>query len=236
MTLQACLNGSRHPQEHEAIPTTPEACAAEAQAAVAAGATDLHIHPRTADGRDSLAPDDVAAWVSAIRAVVKVPVGVTTGAWAWTGGGSPTEAVAAWQVLPDHASVNWHEPDAHELAAALLERGVGLAVGLWSVADAESWIASDLVDRTAVVLLELPDAALQEPVADELLALVRPTGRPILLHGEERSAWPMLDLAVRHGVGTRVGFEDVVELPTGELPAGNADLVAAAVARGAGPR
>lgn len=231
--LQCCLNGSRDADEHPGVPVTAESCAADAAAVVAAGAQDLHVHPRTGDGRDSLEPSDVAQWVEAVRAVVDVPVGVTTGAWAWTGGTSPARAVAAWTVLPDHASVNWHERDAVDLAAALVDRGVQLSAGLWTEDAARDWLASTWREHTSVVLLELADAPDQRETAEALLELVRPTGIPVLLHGEGRSAWPMLDLAVELGVSTRIGLEDVVEGPDGEHVDGNVALVELASARGA---
>jgi uncharacterized protein (DUF849 family) len=231
--LQCCLNGSRDVDEHPAVPLTPEACAEEAAAAVAAGAQDLHVHPRTPDGRDSLAPADVATWVEAVRAVVDVPVGVTTGAWAWTGGTSAAQAVAGWTVLPDHASVNWHERDATEVAAALVARGVDLNAGLWTEDAAEHWLSSPWREHTSLVLLELADAPGQREVAEWLLDLVEPAGVPVLLHGEGRSAWTVLDLAVERGVATRIGLEDVLEGPGGEPVDSNADLVRQAVARGA---
>lgn len=229
--IQCCLNGSRGLDEHAAVPLTPEACAREAVAAVAAGATDLHVHPRTSDGRDSVAAEHVGAWVAAVREVVDVPVGVTTGAWAWSGPTGATAAVAEWQVLPDHASVNWHEAASEAVCAALQERGVAINVGLWSERDAEEWLDSAWVEATDLVLVELPDVGDQIEVAERLLELVRPTGLPILLHGEGRSAWEMVDLAGRQGVATRIGLEDVLEGPDGAEVAGNAELVALALER-----
>jgi uncharacterized protein (DUF849 family) len=231
--LQACLNGSRGVDEHPEVPVTPTACARDAVAVVEAGVQDLHVHPRTADGRDSLVPTDVARWVEAVRDVVDVPVGVTTGAWAWAGGSSPAQAVAGWTVLPDHASVNWHERGATTLAAALLDRGVAVNAGLWTEDAAEAWIASEWPGRTALVLLELADAPGQEATAERLLEIVEPAGVPVLLHGEGRSTWPVLDLAVARGTSTRIGLEDVVTGPDGEAVSGNVDLVRHAVARGA---
>lgn len=229
--IQCCLNGSRGHDEHPAVPLTPEACAQEAVAAVAAGATDLHLHPRTSDGRDSVAAEHVGAWVAAVREVVDVRVGVTTGAWAWSGPTGATAAVAEWDVLPDHASVNWHEAASEAVCAALQQRGVAINVGLWSERDAEEWLDSSWVEATDLVLVELPDVAGQVEVAERLLELVRPSGRPVLLHGEGRSAWEMVDLAGRAGVTTRIGLEDVLEGPDGTEVAGNADLVALALGR-----
>lgn len=231
--LQCCVNGSREREEHAAVATTALECAEEAALAVAAGALDLHVHPRTADGRDSLAAADVATWVEAIRDRVDVPVGVTTGAWAWSPRRSAASAVAEWTVLPDHASVNWHEPQATSVCRALHERGVAINVGLWTESDARSWLDSSWVDATAVVLLELADLPAQVDVARRLLDLVRPTGLPVLLHGEGRSAWPVLDLAVQVGVRTRIGLEDVLDGPDGQPVAGNAELVELASSRGA---
>lgn len=53
--VQACLNGSRRSDEHEALPVSPEGLAAAARGAVAAGAAELHVHPRRPDGAETLA-------------------------------------------------------------------------------------------------------------------------------------------------------------------------------------
>ena len=82
MLLKAAINGKRMRNEHAAIPMTPHQQAAEATAAVAAGADAIHVHPRDSDGRESLASDDLAGTLEAIRAACpSTPVGVSTGAW-----------------------------------------------------------------------------------------------------------------------------------------------------------
>lgn len=233
--MQACLNGARGSDEHPAIAVNPEACAAEALAAVEAGADDLHIHPRTDDGRDSLVADDVARWVGAVRAVCDLPVGVTTGAWAWCGGLSAAQAVRSWSVLPDHASVNWHEGESERIATAVLDRGIRLHAGLWTEESARQWAESSWPEHTACVLLELSDSPDQTDLARRLVDLV--VGRlgdrevPILLHGEGLSAWPALDCAVAWGVQARIGLEDVLVGPDDEEVGGNADLLHLAARR-----
>ena len=112
-----CLNGPRGAADGTAVPLTPESMAQAAAEAVAAGATDIHVHPKTPCGRDSLSPRVVAATLEAIRTRVSVPVGVTTGAWAEPDPEARLARVRGWTVLPDHASVNWHEPGADEVAA-----------------------------------------------------------------------------------------------------------------------
>src|SRR5438309_9090907 len=54
--IKACLNGARRRQEHPAIPVTPDELAAESRRAVEARAGALHVHPRAADGSQTLDP------------------------------------------------------------------------------------------------------------------------------------------------------------------------------------
>lgn len=231
--LQACLNGQRTREDHPAVPITAEELAEAAAEAVAAGAGDLHLHPREGRGHDSLEPDVVAEVLVAVRSAVPgIPVGVTTGAWT----GSQTqrvEAIGAWSVLPDHASVNWHEEGADQVAQALLEAGVQVDAGLWTPTDVTAWLAWPLHDRCARVLLELPDgpapagvAGLAEAMLAPLKSVV-PIGR-ILLHGEGSTAWEALEYAGWSGLQTRVGLEDVLTLPDGAPASDNAGLVRAA--------
>jgi hypothetical protein len=49
---------------------------------------------------------------------------------------------------------------------------------------------------------------------------------PILLHGEEAGAWPVLEYAKRNNLDTRIGFEDTLKGPDGTwLATGNEELV-----------
>jgi uncharacterized protein (DUF849 family) len=54
--------------------------------------------------------------------------------------------------------------------------------------------------------------------------------RPRLLHGDaDAIVWPMLDVALHRGYDTRIGLEDTLTLPDGQLAKDNAELVAHAV-------
>lgn len=231
--VQVCLNGSRGAGDGTAVPLTPSTLARSAAEAVAAGATDVHVHPKSPCGQDSLSARVLAPVLIALRDRLRVPVGVTTGAWAEPDPAARVARVHDWTVLPDHASVNWHEPGAEEVAAALLERGVGVEAGIWSGTDgAARFAASPLGPRVLRVLAEVtdpdPDGAVT--TARALLAELGPAhGRPVLLHGEDGGAWPVLRLAGRLGLAARIGLEDTLFLPDGERAASNADLVGAAL-------
>jgi len=231
--LQACLNGGRSRRDHPAIPLTPAALGRDAAAVRAAGADTLHIHPRTAGGRESLHRDAIAAALEAVReAAPGMPVGVSTGAWIDTGGPARLPALRAWRVLPDFVSVNLTEADAEQVVGLMHARGIGVETGLGSVADAERLVAGRMPRYSLRVLVEVegaPDRARAEALRIlDVLDAAR-MRKPVLLHGRDRCAWEMVALAAERGLASRVGFEDMLTLPSGALAAGNAALVAAAV-------
>jgi uncharacterized protein (DUF849 family) len=229
--VKACINGARTPDQHPNLPVTPDQLAAAAVAAHEAGAQAVHLHPKTADGVDSLYDSEVAAAVTAVRAAVPgLPLGVTTGFWALPDADARLRAVDAWTVLPDFASLNWHEPGSEELAHLLLSKGLGVEVGLFHAEAAASWAKSDLATHCMRVMIELQGDA-DVPVADDMLERVFAVGSPapVLLHGLDESCWPLLEYAGVRGVQTRIGLEDTLTLPDGSVAPDNAALVSAAV-------
>ena len=186
------------------------------------------------DGRESLAAPDVARAVSAVRSACRgTQAGISTGAWIEPDPDRRLARVRRWHVLPDYASVNFNEPGAVEIAEELMELGVGVEAGLSDTGAAELLVRSGLEDRCLRVLLEpqepeLP-AALHTVVAMERVLGGATTGRaPRLLHGVDATAWPLLQEAGRRGYDARIGLEDTLRLPDGELAGDNLELVRAA--------
>jgi uncharacterized protein (DUF849 family) len=235
--LQACLNGDRAPGAHPALPLHADELAAAAVACVRAGAGAIHMHPRDADGREALDAPVIDPAVRAVRSAAGVPVGVATGAWVEPDPERRAALVRGW-TAPDYASVNLSEPGAVPVMRALLDAGVGIEAGIWSVADAERLAASGLQDRPLRILVEVmegtgPAAAASAREIDAALdaAGVRP---PRLHHGEREATWPVLEQAIALGRDTRIGLEDTLTLPDGRTAPDNAALVAHAILRGAG--
>ncbi|MBN1530906.1 MAG: 3-keto-5-aminohexanoate cleavage protein [Thermoleophilaceae bacterium] len=237
MLVKACLNGARSPSEHPALPVTPGELAAEAGAAVAAGAGALHLHPRDAEGAETLAAAAVAAALRAIRSACPgVPVGVSTGLWITDGDPERRLAeIAGWAggERPDFASVNLSEEGAGELAAALRDVGVGVEAGTWSEENAELVAAGALRGDLVRILIEPQEddagAAVARAAAIERELSDRGVPGPRLHHGYGAATWAVLAAAVARGRDIRAGLEDTLELPGGGTASGNGELVAAAV-------
>jgi uncharacterized protein (DUF849 family) len=235
MLLKAALNGARAPAEHPALPVLPQQLAAASTAAVAAGAGAVHLHVRGQTGEESLDAGPVADTLLVVRAAcAAVPIGISTGAWIEPDAGRRLAAVRSWHIVPDFASVNFHEDGASAIARALLDRGVALEAGLETVAAGEVLIASGLDGRCLRMLLEPQEAELAaaratvarlETLLDRLAVRV-----PRLLHGTGATAWPLLALARDRGYDTRIGLEDTLVLPDGRRATDNAELVASAKA------
>lgn len=233
--MKACINGARTPDEHPRLPVTAEQLAADVAAVELAGADAVHLHVKDAAGDDTLEAAPLAAVLTAVGdAAPRMPVGVTTGAWASAGPQDRVAAVRSWTVLPGFASVNWHEDGAEEVAAALLDRGVGVEAGLYHDEAVTAWAGSPFRDRCLRVLLELPDGLNQTAtgaMANRLLGSVRDAVGdtiPVVLHGEGSSCWPALQHAAILGVATRIGLEDTLELPDCSPAPDNATLVRSA--------
>jgi uncharacterized protein (DUF849 family) len=237
MLLKACLNGGTTRDEHPSVPQTPAELAADAAAAVAAGAGAIHLHPRDSSGAETLEADAVLSAVAAVRtAVPATPVGVTTGLWA--AAGDPARRmtlVARWAGAdrPDFASVNLSEPGADELAGLLTDLGIAVEAGVWSVDDADRLAASAFGRQVLRILIEPSDLEPQDAVAlaaDIEAALDRHghLAAPRLHHGEGVATWPVLRAAIAGGRDIRVGLEDTVVLEDGRPASGNRELVQAA--------
>jgi uncharacterized protein (DUF849 family) len=229
--VKACINGARTPEAHPNLPVSPAQLAAEALAAHQAGAKAVHMHPKTADGVDSLLPQHVDAAVAAVRHTAPgLPLGVTTGYWALPDADARLRAVDGWAALPDFASVNWHEPGAEDLARLLLSKGLGVEAGIFHTEAAESWAASEIAEHCMRVMIELPPEA-DVATADDLFSQVMAadSAAPVLLHGLDESCWPLLEHAGVRGVQARIGLEDTLRLPDGSIATDNAALVSAAV-------
>jgi len=232
MIVQACINGARPFDYHPALPLTVEAMARDSAACVSAGAAEIHLHPRAADGQESLAAVDETIRLVR-RACPGTLVGVSTGAWIEDDQRRTRDYIAAWRVLPDYASVNLSEADAPAIIGLLHSIGVGVEAGLATVDDARRFVALADCQRVFRILIEIDeqDLSAADRIADGIAAVLAEAGvaRPILLHGFDATVWHFVDLARQRRWSTRIGLEDGCRRAYGDVARNNAQLVTDAV-------
>jgi len=229
--IKACLNGSRRPGDHDALPLSPSALANDAHACQQAGAGAVHIHPRGMGGRETLEPDACAAAIEAIRDQCPgLPIGLTTGLWIVGDSARRHALIKSWTVLPDFCSVNVAEPGTEQLWDLLLNKGIAVEAGLSSIADARLFVASPFREQSLRVLIEIEPGGPDDPVksAAAITRILDAGGvkSPRLQHGLGACAWPVLRDALARGYDVRIGLEDTLTLRDNSHATGNADLVA----------
>jgi uncharacterized protein (DUF849 family) len=230
VVLQAALNGNR---DHPAAPRTTDELAAEARAAIDAGAGSLHLHPYDEDGRETLAAESCAAALRAVRAACPgVPISLSTSATIEPDPGQRYALVAAWTVLPDLATANQGEEGIREICELLVARGVGIEAGLQSLEDARAFVAAGIAPRCARAMVEPLDHdpldAMAHAGAIERVLSEGGVRLEQVHHGDGVASWAVNRRAVARGHGIRTGLEDTPVLPDGRMAAGNGALVAAA--------
>ncbi len=230
--LQVALNGDRI---HPAAPRTPAAIANAAFAAAQAGAHAVHVHAFDHTGAETLAPDAVAAVLTAIRLrAPHLPISLTTSAAIIADPQQRLATVARWTELPDLVTANQGEAGILALCESLLARGVGIEAGLLTLADAHTFIRAGLAPRCRRVLLEPldedPAEALRHVEAMEQALATAGILLEQVHHGYGAGCWPVNRRGLARGHGIRTGLEDVTILPDGLPASDNAALVTAAVA------
>lgn len=227
VAVMACLNGARSREQHPGVPQSAGELSLDAVAARDAGAFAVHVHPRDARGGQTLEARACDAAVAAIRAATRgLPVGVSTAEEIDPDPFARAAAVSAWRTPPDFVSVNLAETGWAGIIRAALHAGIGVEAGLASADDARELSRSPFAHRLVRALVEVDGGADEAQAVAELV----PDGVAQLWHGYGERTWEVIAAAGARGHDVRVGLEDVTVLPDGRAAAGNAELVAGAVA------
>jgi 3-keto-5-aminohexanoate cleavage enzyme len=239
-----------------AIPYTPAEYAAEARRAVDAGASMIHIHARTPDGRPSYAVEDFRAITEAITAEVDVVVNYSTGAI----GVSVEQRVAYLRELrPDVAALNMgsmnyakYSRSSRDFVFALVfanpfEEIVALLEAMNELGIKPEHECFDLGHVGSLEPL-VHKGVLREPLQVScvmgVLGGIRPGARTLAHMADQipggaegpnnwgvigigRDQWRLVAAAALGG-NVRVGLEDNFYLPDGEMARSNGELIAKA--------
>jgi uncharacterized protein (DUF849 family) len=242
-------NGARRTKaDHPNLPITPDEIAPDAALCADAGASVLHVHVRTDDGRHTLDPDRYRAAIAAVRAAIgrRMVIQITTEA---VGRYGPAEQMAVVRELhPEAVSLALAElipdDDAENDAAAFLAwlKRERIAPQYILYAPEEVARFHDLRAR-GVIPQRRPFALfVLGRYASEVEARP-PDLLPFLAAHDADCPWALCAFGRREGAcaltaaglggHVRVGFENNLWLADGRLAASNAKLVEQ-VAAGAG--
>ena len=163
MLLQAALNGPFTKSDHPAMPVSVEELANDAAECVAAGARAVHLHPRDADGAESLDAEVVDAVVAAVHTERLMP-------------GAPRRVPIRWHVATVRRS-----PTARTLAVDVPEwRGHHVDVRLTAGENStgrcrmKAIVVTDEAAGTAgMTLVERPEP---EPAINDVVVQVHASG------------------------------------------------------------
>ncbi|MDX6538427.1 MAG: 3-keto-5-aminohexanoate cleavage enzyme [Gaiellales bacterium] len=249
--IVAALNGNRDRKVAKKLPYTAGEIAKEAKRAVDAGAGVVHVHARRDDGGVAfdLTFDEI---VGAIRALVDVPISITTQRTRQTSLGTVTALFDVLRELPELATVNVqppapglpaHREEARQILESCERAGVAPEPGinaLEAIADVEALYEDGLLAQAPWLHLELGGAAgtAEQGLAGtprNLLRLVDALDGTLgqlrwIAHGEGVATSAVCATAAALGGHVRVGLEDSALLPDGTPAASNAELVELAVA------
>ena len=117
------------------------------------GAKSFHLHPRDEAGKERLDAATVDRVVAAVRGRHGQPAGVSTGAWIEPDVDRQVALVSRW-TQPDFATANLSEAGSLEVMWALLQAGIGVEAGVWTVADADLLAGCGLAGRMLRVCIE----------------------------------------------------------------------------------
>lgn len=238
-----------------AIPYTPEDYATEARRIVDEGGVHIHIHARHRDGTPSYEIEDFAAIHDAIRAEVgdaailnfsTGTVGVSVEKRLAYLRACPPEVAALNMGSMNYAKYSPRRKEfvfkmvfanpfdeILELLTAMQELGIkpehecfdlGHVGSLWPLIDMGALTPPLHVDFVMGVLGGVPPTAANLAVMADNLPVGVDAHWGVI--GISRAQWPMVAAALSLGGSIRVGLEDNLYLPNGDMARSNGDLVA----------
>lgn len=249
LLIVAALNGMRSRLECPKVPYTVDEIAKEAKRVVDAGASIVHLHARKDDGSPAfdLVYDEI---VAAIRALVDVPVSITTQRTRQTSLGTVTALLDILRDPPEIASVNIRPvapdlPSHREEARQILEacdrggeRPAPVLTTLDSLGDLEALYQDSLLAKAPYLTLSMAashgTAELLAGTPANVLRLADAAQAefsrfPWVAAGQDEAGPIVTTTAIAAGGHVRVGFEDAATLPDGSVATSNAQLVEHAV-------
>lgn len=224
------------------LPITPQEIADEVVRSAHEGASVVHIHARTDDGRPTTDPDVLRRIADLIRERTDVVIGMSTGGEV---GMSHDERLRVLDAAPEIASLNcgsmnfgeevFDNPPAliRALAERMRDEGIRPELEVYDVgmlATVGRLLDEGLISDPPLYNLVMGVRGGIPASAANLLAMLdnRPRPGPWSVTGVGRHQLPLTTLAAVLGGHMRIGLEDNIYYQRGKLAKSNAELVARA--------
>jgi 3-keto-5-aminohexanoate cleavage enzyme len=229
-------------EQNPRLPITPEEIARDVAACAREGASAVHIHARTPDGRPTTDPDVLRRIARLIRDECDIVIGMSTGAQV---GMSHEERIRVLDASPEVSSLNCgslnfgdeifdNDPALIEaLAKRMRADGVRPELEIYDLgmlATAGRLLDGGLLADPPLYNFVMGVRGGIRATTENLIAMLRNMPRPghWTATGIGRDQLPLTTVACVMGGHMRVGFEDNVYYRRGQLASSNAELVARA--------
>lgn len=234
MLLKIALNGARSKSENEFIPHSISEIEKEVKSVFEYGFRVFHIHCYGKNGRESLKPEDIDNHVSAVKNISPdILLGISTADWIEPDLNKRLDYILNWNLVPDFASVNMIEENAHEVSDALIKKGVQIEAGLNERKASENFIKIGIEKHCCRILIEPEDETFNTAVktVSEIEDVLDSNGINLrrLLHGFNSASWDILREAKKRGYDSRTGMEDTIYLESGKKVTSNVEIIKEAI-------
>ena len=228
--IKISMNGGVSKAQNPYVPITVEEYAAEIGQFLQLGIKHFHIHFRDAGGKESLEQEVVLSQFLALKKrFPNCQIGIGSPLQNGMTAAKRQKAIAAWTWRPDYISVNVCEEGSCALSKTLQQLQVPIEYGIFTLADAEEFVARQYSQSAFRVLIEVSGEATDEATVEKAAAILtflqkRYPDLEYLLHGEDIHTWAVIQYARQKGYAWRIGFEDIDCFANGEKAHSNIEL------------
>lgn len=227
--IKVCLNGGRTRQEHPGIPVTLDEVIADIHALRNHGAEHFHVHLRDNEGMETFDNRLLAPQMQILKQrFPDIKIGLSSNLFNGMTPKRRHQKISEWEFLPDYISVNLSEPGSIELWEMLKDKGIKPEAGIWSFDDAEIFVKNKMDLFCERVLIEMFFEEKEEAIrqANQISTFLNEHNHSLeqVHHGEGINTWAVIDNALTHNYGVRIGLEDTLVLRNGVKATGNGDL------------
>ena len=208
--IKISMNGGVSKAQNPYVPITVEEYAAEIGQFLQLGIKHFHIHFRDAGGKESLEQEVVLPQFLALKKrFPNCQIGIGSPLQNGMTAAKRQKAIAAWTWRPDYISVNVCEEGSCALSKTLQQLQVPIEYGIFTLADAEEFVARQYSQSAFRVLIEVSGEATDEATVEKAAAIL--TGK-ISIPGQSSN------MPGKRAMPGALALKILIALPMGKKP------------------